>query len=296
MGFMLVALITAGHFGLAMGFPWECKAGGKQRRLARSIVAQLPDGNAPLTIVGTKSEFDVEGELVGINSARSFATLISGRELRFPLIEDVLQKIAECPDTRLDDLVVIGQADGQITRRDDVEALIRARQASYLTPQTETLSFAFNSPRDDRGTMFAACDIGQKTVGCLETRDSPLDTIAYDLVSVGFVRPNQLPSRNAWLEWYGQGNQQPLGRIEKKIEGGQATFMLRSRLDWLAAQKVIRITTGLVDGNAIPFLGAICIRKQPFVRKLQPEAGLPLLRPAVNLQSLKRSGAVSNDN
>ncbi|MCD6327187.1 glycosyltransferase family 39 protein [bacterium] len=295
-GFVLVALIAAGHFGLAMDFPFPCKSGGKESRLAESIVAQLPPGNTPLTIVGTKSEFNVEGEAIGIGYARGIATIVTGRELRFDLAEDVLQKIAESPDTRLDNIVVIGQTDGQITRRDDVKTLFGARQASYLMPSPDMLSFAFNGPPDQSGARFAACDVDHKAVGRLEMIDNPLDTVAYDLISVGYLHPNQLPSQFAWLEWYGCGNESPLGRVVKKIEAGQATFLLRRQLDWLTARKVTRITTGFVDGDAIPFLGAMCIRKQPLVRKLRPESGLPTLKPAVDLQSLKRSGAVPNDN
>jgi hypothetical protein len=293
-GFMLVALSAAGHFGLAMDFPWVCRLGGKARCLAKSIVAQLPDGNAPLTIVATKPEFDQEGELVSIRHARPFALLLSGRELDFTLIEDVLQRIAEAPDTELSGHVVIGQIDGQISRRDDVEALLRARQASYLMPRPDTLSFAFNGPRDELGARFVACDIDRRTAGCLDTEDTPLDTVAYDLISVMFTQPTCLPSQYAWLEWYQERNGSPDGRAVKKIEGGQASFKLRQRLDWLSAKEVVLITTGLVDEDALPYLAAMRIRREPVVRNQGP--GPPLPKPVIDLQSLKRSGAIPNDN
>ncbi len=320
-GFMLVALIAASNFGLAMDFPWACRLGGKARSLAESLVPQLPEGNAlakrpkyfavhavnlgpqlpegnaPLTVVTTKPEFVKEGELVEIGYVRAFAMLISGRELRFAPIEDVLEKIAEAPDTELSELVVIGQTDEKITRRDDVEALLRARQASYLMPPPDILSFAFNGPRGQSGARFLACDIDQRTAGRLETEDTPLDTVAYDLISVTFTQPTRLPSQFAWLEWYQKMNGSPVGRAVKKIEAGQASFKLRQRLDWLSAKEVVLITTGLVDEDALPYLAGMRIRREPLVRRRGPATpGLPPPKPAIDLQSLKRSGAIPNDN
>ena len=267
-GFMLVALIAAGHFGLAMDFPWPCRLGGKARSLAESLLPQLPDGNSPLTVVATKSAFVKEGEPVFMDHVLAFATLLSGREFPFVRIEDMLEKIAECPDTRLDEhVIVIGQADEKIASRDDIRALLRLRQASYLIPPPDMLSFAFNGTLDQSGRRFAACDVDHKAVGCLEMRDNPVDTIAYDLISVGFLNPNQLPAQLAWLEWYQRGSQRPVGRAVREIEAGQAAFMLRRQIDWLTAREVTRITTGLVGEDALPYLAAISIRKQPGKRR-----------------------------
>ena len=264
--------------------------------MAESLVRQLPEGNAPLTIVATEPEFVNEGQQVSIGYI-PFAILISGRELSFVRIEDMLEKIAESPDIELDQLVVIDQTDGQITRRGDVEALLRARQASYLMPRPSRLFFAFNGPRDQLGARFVACDVDQRTVGRLETEDVPLDTVWYDLISVMFTQPTRLPSQYAWLEWYRQGSGSPVGRAVKKIEAGQASFKLRQRLDWLSAKEVVLITTGLVDEDALPYLAAMRIRREPLVRKRAPaRPGALLIKPAIDLQSLKRSGAVPNDN
>jgi len=295
---MLLALIAAGHFGLAMDFPWPCRLGGKARSLAESLVRQLPEGNAPLTMVATKPELVKNGVPVPVGYVRIFAVLLSGRELRFAPIDEMLDNIAECPDTRLDEhVIVIGQTDEKIASRDDIRALLRARQAFYLMPPPDMLSFAFNGPADQSGRRFAACDVDHKAVGCLEMRDNPVDTVAYDLISVMFTQPTRLPSQFAWLEWYQRGKQSPLGRAVKEIEAGQAAFMLRRRLDWLAAREVTRITTGLVGEDGIPFLGAISIRTQPVVRRRPPvESGLSPPKPAVDLQSLKRTGALPNDN
>jgi len=261
---------------------------------------QLSEGTSPLTIVTAKPELVKNGTPVPVEYVQSFATLISGRELDFVPIEDVLGNIAESPDTDLSELAVIGQTDEKITRLSDVEALVRARQASYLMPPPDMLSFAFNGPRGQSGARFAACDVDHKAVGCLEMRDNPLDTVAYDLISVGFLHPKQLPSQFAWLKWYRRGNQSPLGSAVKEIEAGQATFLLRRRLDWLTAREVTRITTGLVDEDGIPFLGAISIRTQPAVRRRPPaESGVfPMqpLKPAVDLHKLKQTGAIPNDN
>jgi len=289
---MLLAIIAASNFGLAMGFPWGFRLGAKARGLAEALVRQLPEGNAPLTIVRTKPELVKNGALVPIAYVQDFAVLISGREINFALIDDVLEKIAECPDTRLDEHVIImGQTDEKITRRDDVEALLRARQAFYLTPPPDMLSFAFNGQPDQSGARFAACEVDHKAVGRLEMGDNPLDTVAYDLISVGFLHPKQLPSQFAWLEWYRRGNQSPVGRAVKKIEAGQASFLLRRRLDWLTPRKVTRITTGLVDEDALPFLGAISIRTQPVGRRRPLAESGPFL-----LKLLKRHGALPNDN
>ncbi len=296
-GFMLVALIAASNFGLAMDFPWRCRLGAKARSLAESLVPQLPEGNAPLTVVTTKLKFVKDGELIFIDYIRAFALLISGRDLAFVPIEEMLGNIAEAPDTEPSDLVVMGQTDEKITRRDDLEALLRARQASYLMPRPDMLSFAFNGPPGQSGARFLACDVDRRPAGRLDTEDTPLDTVAYDLISVMFTQSTRLPSQFAWLEWYGHGNQSPLGRAVKKIEAGQATFMLRRRLDWLTAKEVVLITTGLVDEDALPYLAAMRIRREPLVRRPPPaESGLPPLRLAVDLKGLKSSGAVPNDN
>ncbi|HUT04974.1 MAG TPA: hypothetical protein VM163_13900 [bacterium] len=285
---MLLALIAAGHFGLAMDFPWPCRLGGKARDLAASLLPQLPHGNAPLTIVAAEPELLANGAPVPVGY---------DRPLRFVPIEEILDDIAECPDTRLDEhVVVIGRAPGKITRLSDVESLLRARQASYSAPP-DMLSFAFNGPPDQSRRRFAACDVDHKAVGCLEMRDNPVDTVAYDLISVMFTQPIRLPSQFAWLEWYQRGNQNPVGRVVKEIEAGQATFMLRRRLDWLAAREVTRITTGLVGEDGLPFLGAISIHKQPVVRRRPPaESGLSPPKPLTDLHdSLKRTGALPND-
>ncbi|MCD6327667.1 hypothetical protein J7M28_08950, partial [bacterium] len=265
--FMLVALIAASHFGLAMDFPWECKSGRRAMGPGGSLTSGLPDQTAPLEVLVTKPELLNEGAPVIAERVRALLKLPSGREIRFVLVEDMLEKIAESPNITLGDLVVIGQADGEITRRDDVEDLLKTKRNSYLIPRPDILSFAFNGPRGESGARFVTCAIDQKAVGGLETEDAPLDTAVYDLISVGFKQPNQLPSGSAWLEWYREGSQSPAGRAVKEIQAGQATFMLRHQLDWLAAGKVTRITTGLVDADAIPFLGAMCIRRQPSMRK-----------------------------
>ncbi|HUT03590.1 MAG TPA: glycosyltransferase family 39 protein [bacterium] len=266
--FMLVALIAAGNLGLAMDFPWPFRLGGKARSLASTIIDQLPEGTEPLTIVATKLELVKDGEPIFIDHVRAFAVLLSGRELRFAPIDEMLDNIAECPDTRLDEhVIVIGQTDEKISSRDDIRALLKLRQASYRMPPPDMLSFAFNGTLDQSGARFAACDVDHKAVGCLEMRDNPVDTIAYDLISVGFLNPNQLPAQLAWLEWYQRGSQRPVGRAVREIEAGQAAFMLRRQIDWLTAREVTRITTGLVGEDGIPFLGAISIRKQPGKRR-----------------------------
>jgi len=296
LSFMLVALIAAGNFGLAMDFPWQCRLGGKARSLAENVVRQLPDGNAPLTVVTTTSELVQENELVPLAYVRAFALLISGRELGFVPIETMLEKIAESADAELNGLVVIEQTDERVTRRDDVEELLRARQASYSMPRPDMLSFAFNGPAGQSGARFAACDVNQRTLPCLKTEHNPLSTVAYDLISVMFTQPTRLPSQYAWLEWYQRGNGNPLGRAVKKIEAGQASFKLRQRFDWLNAKEVVLITTGLVDEDALPYIAAIRIRREPMVRKRAPaKPGMHPLRPAIDLKSLKRSGAVPND-
>jgi len=100
-GFMLLAIIAAGHFGLAMDFPWQCKSGVRARSRAESLLPQVPEGNTPLTIVAAKPELVKNGAPV------------PAFDLRIPdfvPIEEMLGNIAECPSTRLDEhVIVIGQ-------------------------------------------------------------------------------------------------------------------------------------------------------------------------------------------
>jgi len=257
--FMLVALIAAGNLGLAMDFPWQCRSGAKVMGLGGSPVSQQPEGDVRLVFVEEKSELVRGDKSVPVGSLRN---------PDFVPIDEMLDNIAECPDTRLDEhVIVIGQTDEKIASRDDIRALLKLRQASYRMPPPDMLSFAFNGTPDQSGRRFAACDIDHKAVGCLEMRDNPLDTVAYDLISVGFLNPNQLPSQLAWLEWYRRGDQNPVGRAVRQIEAGQAAFMLRRQIDWLTAREVTRITTGLVGEDALPYLAAISIRKQPGKRR-----------------------------
>ena len=296
---ILLSVIVAGNLGLAMDFPWQFTLGGKARSSATELIEQLPKGDepdAPLTIAVTNSVFIKDGRRIPVGYVRIFAVLLTGRDIDFIFIEDVLEKIASAPDTDISDLVVIGQLDGKIRRLTEVEGLLRLRQASYLELPPNILSFAFNAAPDESDRRFVACEVDGETVGCLDMRDEPLSSVSYDLVSVGFVRPNDLPTQTAWLEWYQPGSQSPAGRALKEINAGQATFLLRRDLHWLAAGRIGKITTGFVGEDAVDFLGAICIRAQPATRLKAPlESDRPRLRRALNKEALKRSGAIPGD-
>ena len=287
-----VAVLVAGNFGFALDYPWECRKGGKARRLARELLCVLPDGQMPLVIVLACPSLQVDDEIVPHSYVRPFLILLSRRRIEILRYGEFWDGITDGSLPAPDRLVVIEQTDGRIRRREDLERLVQAKLSSLRTVVPQRFCFKLG----DRPTVpaggFTRCG-PRSEAACLIASPEPLDTVIYDLVSLSWAPMDRVLAKHAWLEWYAEGQTLPAGRRTVLIESSGAVFRLRSSPNWLAARHVGMLRLGISSAEALPASTLLCVQRQALEHKQTPQARRPLLKKAIDLKSLKRSGAIS---